>query len=422
MTSRRDFLKACAAAGVFLPTAGVGRLAFAADAARQPLLVVVFQRGGCDGLNLVGPANERAYIDARASELRVLDAGERPGLQLANGLGTDLDFRLHPEAKPLFELYEAGQMAVLHACGLTNGTRSHFEAQDLIEHGLVSLDAYARVPTGWLTRYLATLAPEGGERIAAVSANSGVAASLARYSEALAVADLQGGLPLPGGKEAAAILGRLYRTGSSPAHLAGMRTLASTALVDARLPRQPDGRLIPYAPAGAAYENNGFTQGLQAIARLARMDVGLRVACIDHASWDTHDAQPGRFNGLVGQLSRGLAAFQRDMAATGTDYRIVVMTEFGRRLRSNRSQGTDHGHGAAMLLLGSGVHGGRMFGRWPGLDTPRLDQGVDLAVTTDFRQVLAETLALDPRAREVVFPGLGPEVPLGLLRGAAGTV
>ena len=416
MTNRRDFLKACAAAGVFLPGAGLGRLAFAAEPGRQPLTVIVFQRGGCDGLNLVAPVNERAYIDARSSDMRLLDAGERPGLQLANGLAADLDFRLHPEGRPLFELYEAGQMAVIHAVGLVNGTRSHFEAQDLIEHGVVSLEQSARTPTGWLTRYLASLDVGGEGHISAMSANSGVAAALAGRDDTLAAPDLQGGLPLPGGREAAAILGQLYRGGSSPVHQAGTRTLAQIALVDARLPRQPDGKLAPYAPAGAAYENNGFTQGLQAIARLARMDVGLRVACIDHASWDTHDGQPGRFNALAGQLSRGLAAFHRDMGSSGVPFRVVVMTEFGRRLRANRSQGTDHGHGSAMLVLGEGLRGGHMYGRWPGLDTPNLDQGVDLAVTTDSRQVLAEVLGLDGRSRERVFPGLAARPALGLLQ------
>ncbi len=416
MTSRRDFLKACAAAGVFVPALGLGRLAFAAEGAPAPLLVMVFQRGGCDGLQLVGPVNDRSYVDARSSDLRVLDSGERPGLALANGLGTGLDFRLHPEAKALFELYEAGQMAVLHACGLTNGSRSHFEAQDLIEHGVVSLDRLARTPEGWLTRYLATFGEVGGDRIAAVSANAGLAASLARDDDALAIPELQGGLPLPGGKEAAAVLGRLYAPGGTAIQQAGARTLARVALVEARLPRLPDGRPAPYNPSAAGYENNGFTQGLQAIARLARMDVGLRVACIDHASWDTHDTQAGRFNGLVGQLSRGLAAFYRDMAEAGRSVRIVVMTEFGRRLRSNRSQGTDHGHGSAMLVLGADVRGGRMFGDWPGLETLRLDQGVDLAATTDFRQVLAEVLALRAAERDRVFPGLAPQVPLGLLR------
>jgi len=415
VTSRRDFLKACAAAGVFVPALGLGRLAFAAEGAPAPLLVMVFQRGGCDGLQLVGPVNDRSYVDARSSDLRVLDSGERPGLALANGLGTGLDFRLHPEATALFELYEAGQMAVLHACGLTNGSRSHFEAQDLIEHGVVSLDRLARTPEGWLTRYLATFGEVGGDRIAAVSANAGLAAALARDDDALAIPELQGGLPLPGGKEAAAVLGRLYAPGGTAIQQAGARTLARVALVEARLPRLPDGRPAPYNPSAAGYENNGFTQGLQAIARLARMDVGLRVACIDHASWDTHDTQAGRFNGLVGQLSRGLAAFHRDLASAGIPFRLVAMSEFGRRLRANRSQGTDHGHGGAMLVLGEGVRGGRMLGRWPGLSTPALDQGVDLAVTTDWRAVLAELLALDGRGRGLVFPGLPVEAPLGVL-------
>jgi uncharacterized protein (DUF1501 family) len=249
-----------------------------------------------------------------------------------------------------------------------------------------------------------------------MSANAGMSASLLRYDDALALPDLSGGVPLAGGKDAAAVLARLYPAGTAdPVRQAGARVLARTALIDARLPRQPDGRLAPYAPPGANYENNAFTQGLQAIARLAKMDVGLRVACIDHASWDTHDAQPGRFNALVGQLARGLAAFHRDMAAAGLPLRVVAMTEFGRRLRANRSQGTDHGHGAAMLVLGDGVRGGRMAGEWPGLETPHLDQGVDLAVTTDHRHVLAELLALPERDRAAVFPGLAARPALGLV-------
>ena len=296
MTTRRDFLKACAAAGALAPGLGLGRLAFAADGPPAPLLLVVFQRGGCDGLNLVAPANDKPYIDARPPELRVLDGGERPGLALANGLGSGLDFRLHPEAKPLFELYEAGRLAVIHAAGLMNATRSHFEAQDLIERGVVNQLDYARSDSGWLTRYLAAIGERGGEdrSIAAVSANAGMSASLLRYDDALALPDLSGGVPLAGGKDAAAVLARLYPSGATdPVRQAGARVLARTALVDARLPRQPDGRLAPYAPPGANYDNNGFNQGLQAIARLAKMDVGLRVACIDHAGWDTHDAQPG---------------------------------------------------------------------------------------------------------------------------------
>lgn len=418
MTTRREFLRACAAAGVLAPALGVGRLAFAAETA-APLLVVVFQRGGCDGLHLVGPSNDKSYIEARSSDLRVLDAGDRPGLALANGLGglgEGLDFRLHPEAKPLFELYTAGRLAVLHACGLMNATRSHFEAQDLIERGVTTQTDYARLDSGWLSRYLAAVgaAQGGAAEIPALSANAGISSALARWDETLAVPDLSGGVTLPGGKEAAAVLARLYQ-GEGLVRQAGARTLSQLSLVDARLPRQPDGRLTPYAPPGANYENNGFTQGLQAIARLARMQVGLRVACIDHGGWDTHDAQAGRIAGQIGQLAKGLTAFHRDMAAAGQAVRVVVMTEFGRRLRSNRSQGTDHGHGSAMLVLGDGIRGGQMYGNWPGLDTPHLDQGVDLAASTDLRHVLAEVLELDTSLRSRVFPGLANRAALGLL-------
>ncbi|HMV19274.1 MAG TPA: DUF1501 domain-containing protein [Rhodocyclaceae bacterium] len=417
MTTRRSFLKACAAAGALMPGLGIGRLAYAATDAAAPLTVVVFLRGGCDGLLLAGPANEPAYVEARPPELRVLDGGERAGLPLANGLTADLDFRLHPDARPLYELYQAGRLALVHAVGLTNGTRSHFEAQDLIERGVSTLEQAYHTPEGWLTRYLTLYGGADGsaDHLAALAAGAGLPASLARQGDALALPDLQGGVGLPGGTDGAALLGQLYAAGDSPVHEAGRRALARLSQVDAHLPRTPDGKLAPYAPDGAGYESGAFSLGLQAIARVARMNVGLRVACIDHASWDTHDAESGRFGGLVGQLSRGLAAFHRDLASAGIPFRLVAMSEFGRRLRANRSQGTDHGHGGAMLVLGEGVRGGRMLGRWPGLSTPALDQGVDLAVTTDWRAVLAELLALDGRGRGLVFPGLPVEAPLGVL-------
>lgn len=419
MTTRRRFLKACAAAGVFMPGLGIGRLAFAAQAPVAPLTVVVFLRGGCDGLLLVGPSNEPAYIEARPSDLRVLDAGERAGLPLANGLASDLDFRLHPDARPLHELYQAGQLAVVHAAGLTNGTRSHFEAQDLIERGVSTLEQSYRTPDGWLTRYLAlegrSLPGRLSDRIEVLAAGTGLPASLARRADVLALPDLQGGVGLPGGADGANLLGQLYAMGDSPVELAGRQALAALSLVDARLPRTPDGKIESYAPAGAGYESGGFSLGLQAIARVAQMQLGLRVACIDLGSWDTHEGEAGRFAALVTQLSRGLAAFHRDLTGAGIPFRLVAVSEFGRRLRANRSQGTDHGHGGVMLVLGDGVRGGHMLGRWPGLSTPALDQGVDLAVTTDGRAVLAEMLGLDGPGRSLVFPGLAASAPFGVL-------
>jgi uncharacterized protein (DUF1501 family) len=418
MTTRREFLKSCAAAGVFVPAAGISKLALSTMAEQMPFTLFVFQRGGCDGLNLVGPSNDRNYIDARAPGLRILDSGGRAGLSLANGLSAELDFRLHPDAKPLHELYEGHELAVVHACGLKDGTRSHFEAQDLVEKGETGTKAQIGAPTGWLTRYLSTLGTDQSGKALAVSATAGIPISLASFENALAIPDLDNGLSLPGGKEASRVLEQLYLSGESDVHRAGTRTLALTQLVDTHLPRQPDGRLVPYAAGGPPYERNGFATGLKAIARLIRMDIGLKVACIDHRDWDTHNAQEGRFAQLVTELSRDLSAFYKDMASIGKPFRIVVMTEFGRRLRSNRSTGTDHGHGTTMLVMGDSVIGGRMFGNWPGLDTEHLDRGLDLAVTTDYRQVLADTLSIDSHQKANVFPGLNDGQHLGLLREA----
>lgn len=412
---RREFLKACTAAGVFLPGSPLGRLAFAADGPPSPLTVVVFLRGGCDGLNLVAPCNDPAYIEARPTELRLLDSGERTALPLDNPLGSGLDFRLHPDAKPIHDLYKGGQMVVLHACGLMNATRSHFEAQDLIEKGIANSQTSTPVGSGWLTRYLETLPGSPATALPAMAASSGIPASLSKQDDALAIPNFRDGLSAPGGTDSSSVLSRLYAGGRTEAHLAGTRTLKSLALVDARLPHQADGRIAAYAST-APYEDNAFTQGLQAIARVARTDLGLRIAHIDHSNWDTHEGQQGRFSYLTTQLCRGLAAFHADMSSTNQPFRIIVMTEFGRRLRSNLSQGTDHGHGSVMLALGSDIQGGRMLGKWPGLQSPDLDRGVDLAATLDNRQVISELLQIGARAQVKIFPGLQPGKSLDLLR------
>lgn len=421
---RRDFLKACAATGALLQPA-IGQLVFAeslvaptspqSSKSPPPLLVVVFLRGGCDGLNLAAPVNEQAYIDARPPELRLLDNGERAGLPLANGLEKDLDFRLHPEAAPLHALYNAGLMTVIHACGLPSGTRSHFEAQDLIEQGIGRREDASQARDGWLTRYLNGLQLGHEEKLAAISAGNGIPLALRGWNDALALPNLQDGLALPGGKDASAVLHRLY-SGDNSIHLAGRRALDKLTLIDTRLPRGNNGRVAPYPSLeGKTYDNNNFALGLQTIGRMARMELGLHIATIDHGGWDTHEGQPGRFANQVRELSRALATFHEDMARAGRPVRVVVLTEFGRRLRANRSMGTDHGHGSVMLALGDGIQGGRMAGHWPSLDTPQLDQGVDLAATTDIRAVLAETLGIDTTLRRTVFPGLQLSAALGIV-------
>lgn len=414
---RREFLKACTAAGVFLPGSPLGRLAFAAEGPATPLTVVVFLRGGCDGLNLVGPCNDPSYVEARSAELRLLDSGDKAALPLDNPLGSGLDFRLHPDARPIHDLYQSGQMAILHACGLMNATRSHFEAQDLIEKGITNSQTSPPIGSGWLTRYLETLQSTPATALPAMAASSGIPGSLAKRDDALAIPNFRDGLAAPGGTDASSVLSRLYASGKTDAHLAGARTLKSLALVDARLPHQADGKIAAYTST-APYEDNTFAQGLQAIARVARTELGLRIAHIDHSNWDTHEAQQGRFSNLTAQLSRGLAAFHADLSSTNQAFRIIVMTEFGRRLRANLSQGTDHGHGSVVLALGSDVQGGRMLGKWPGLQSSELDRGVDLAATTDIRQVISELLHLNINQQATVFPGIKASPLLGLLKPA----
>lgn len=431
-TSRREFLKAATAAGALVPFSGVGGLAFdAAPAGGRPILVVMFLRGGCDSLNLIGPANDRDYVDDRLEPLRVIDSGDKHGIPLANGLDRALDFRLHPAAAPLAELYQQGHLAIVHAVGLPNETRSHFVAQELIERGVVSdgsdrsTGAKSAVPTesGWLGRYakLAGLDSAGRQFVPALSASNGVDKALDGFPAALAVPDLGGGIGLPGGDQARAVLAALYRDQAGEVAESGRLTLAKFETIDARIPKGPDGKPLPFQPEhGASYDEGGEGggRGLEAIARIIKMEVGLGVACVDMGGWDTHENQPGRFNALATQLGRNVMAFWNDLAAYHDRLALVTISEFGRRLRSNKSNGTDHGHGGAMIVLGGRVNGGRMYGRWPGLSTPTLDRAVDLAVTTDYRAVLSSVAGagLPVSAIGQLFPGYRPAGDLGLIR------
>jgi uncharacterized protein (DUF1501 family) len=244
-------------------------------------------------------------------------------------------------------------------------------------------------------------------------------AALAGEARALAVPDVAGAAGLPGGEQTRAVLARLTDGARDPASEATRQLLSATAVIDRKIERGGDGRPAPYAGA-ARYESTGEAgRALQAVARLAKLDVGLSVAAVDVGGWDTHEGQPGRFATLAGQLSRALAAFWNDIAAMHARTTVVVMTEFGRRFRANRSNGTDHGRAGVMLLLGGKVAGGRMYGRWPGLMSQQLEQGLDLAVTTDYRAVLAEALGSWGLADTgAVFPGYARPQLLGMIGSA----
>ncbi|MDR3518897.1 MAG: DUF1501 domain-containing protein [Azospirillaceae bacterium] len=422
--TRRTLLRSTAAAAALVPAGGLRTLAFAegvSAAGSRDILVVLFLRGGCDVLHLLGPANDPNYIADRAPELRVLDNGDKAGISLDQPIGKGVDFRLHGEAAPLAELYRAGHLAIVHATGIGSATRSHFEAQDLIEAGYSGTETGARpdalTDNGWVARTLAAIGTT--EPLSAVSVTNGVVNALHGFAPALAIPDLQHGLDLPGGPQATDVLQALYRGGDDPLRRAGTITVDGMNRVNGRLPRGPDGKIATYQPdPGANYDDGELTRGLQTVARLVKLDLGLQLACVDMGGWDTHENQAGRFAGLARQLSRNLLAFWNDMAPWHDRLTLVTVSEFGRRLRSNRSGGTDHGHGSLMMVLSGHARGGRMYGTWPGLATPDLDQGVDLAATTDYRTVLAEIMTARlgcGAALGHIFPGYRPHPALGLV-------
>lgn len=409
MLVRRHFLAASTAL-VLAPSVR----AFAAPAtsastpARGPILVTVFLRGGMDSLAVVAPVDDRDYAADRPPEMRLLADGDKPALRL-EGAPSDLDFRIHPEMGALHELYQDKRIALVHASGLDNGTRSHFGAQELIERGIANPDETAHVSGGWMARWLAAA---GDAQQPAFAAISGVPEELANHANTICAADLRGGMNLPGGKQALSVLKHLSAGSSGPIELATRRTLGGIALIDSPL-RQPDGKVAPYQPAGGAtYGDTEIGRGLEAVARVIRMDAGIRAFAVDMGGWDTHENQPPRLANLVGQLSRALGAFHIDLHDRLDRIVLVVMSEFGRRLRSNKSNGTDHGHAGLTIVSAPRIAGGRIHGTWPGLSSDRLDNAVDLAMTTDVRSILAELMTgplNTPNAIADVFPRFAPK-------------
>ena len=420
MMTRRDLLKALSAAGIygavpFMPS----RMLFAAEPQKQPILIVLHLRGGCDGLNFISPATDPDFIAARASDLRVETDGPTPGYALANGPAPGIDFRLHNAAGGLSELYKQGHLAFIHACGLTDQTRSHFVATDIIERGGSSEADLAKFDTGWLARAVGTGGVNASLQVSprAIAVNGTVSGDLDGLADVLAAPDVNNGLSYVGGPAVATALWDMYSNHPGAVGSAGRQALQLPVAIDQKITRDIQGKPIPYQPEnGANYDAaGGFAGTLKSVARLIKMDIGLSVITLDYGGWDTHEYQAGRFRNLVSPLSSGLAAFWNDIAAWQDRVVVVALTEFGRRLRSNKSYGTDHGRAGVMAVLGGKVKGGRFYGAWPGLASDKLDEGVDLAVTTDYRQVLGETVNyVSGRERADIFPGYKMPQKLGI--------
>ncbi|HEY7292773.1 MAG TPA: DUF1501 domain-containing protein [Vicinamibacterales bacterium] len=397
MISRRVFVKDGALALVSLGFAPsfLARTAFAAGTSvRSKRLIAIFQRGALDGLSVVVPFGEADYYRLRPSI-----AIPRPGTGSAEA-ALDLDgfFGLNPRLAPLKKFWDARELAIVHACGSPDATRSHFDAQDYMESGTPGIKSTS---DGWLNRYLQARQEADATLFRAVSLTSQLPRMLQGTAPALAFNQIaQFGVRNNGEAFEAAYAGSSDKVMSGTAH---------EAFEAIRMLRAADpGKYQP--ENGADYPRSPFGQALKQIAQLTKSDLGLEVAFADVGGWDTHvnqGATQGQLANRLDDFGRAIGALVTDLGERMADTIVLTMSEFGRAVHENGNRGTDHGHGNVMLVIGGGVRGGKVYGRWPGLSADRRYDGRDLAITTDFRDVFAELVVRHlglPDARPV-FPG-----------------
>ncbi|HEY7516175.1 MAG TPA: DUF1501 domain-containing protein [Vicinamibacteria bacterium] len=403
MTTRRFFLKSSGLALVSfgaLPEALV-RSVYAADGSRRrKTLVVVFQRGACDGLNTVVPHGERAYYAARPT---IAIPAPRGGAGKDSVLDLDGFFGLHPALAPFLPLWREGTLAAVHAVGSPDPTRSHFDAQDFMESGTPGRKS---TDDGWMNRHLQACPSSDATPFRGVAMSQTLPRSLAGRAPAVAMANLRDfGLRPAAGPEVARGFEEMYAGAVRDVlHGTGREAFEAVDFLEKADPSR-------YTPAaGAAYPRGPYGESLKQVAQLVKADVGVELAFTDIGGWDHHAAE----GGLQGQLAQrlrefgaALAAFRRDLGDRMEDVVVVTLTEFGRTVRENGNRGTDHGHASVAFVLGGTVRGGKVHGEWPGLSGPGLHEGRDLAVTTDFRDLLGELLTRHLGARDLstVFPG-----------------
>jgi uncharacterized protein (DUF1501 family) len=402
--SRRSFLKSAGLGFLALgvPPAFIVRAAGAQQNSRGKVLVVVFQRGGMDGLNVIIPFKDRAYYALRPS-IAVAEpaSGEERAIDL------DGYFGLHPALAPLKGIYDQGHLAIIHAAGSPDNTRSHFDAQDYMEIGTPGIKG---TPDGWLNRYLKEK-PLGESPFRGVAVGAQTPRILGGAAPTLSLSTIEE-FRLRNQTMGAA-LQRLYTNSTDPLFRQGGHSLfdamARLRAIESKIP-----------PSSASYPVGRFSNGLRQIARLIKADVGLEIVFTEIEGWDTHVAEGGATGILANRLREfggGLAAFYQDLGDYLDDVIVLTMSEFGRTARENGSRGTDHGHANVMFAMGGRVRGGKVYGRWPGLAPEVLYEGRDLDLTTDYRTVCSEVFTRHLAQRELtrIFPGFRPATPVGLV-------
>jgi uncharacterized protein (DUF1501 family) len=400
MISRRFFIK----------STGVALASFAATPAflvraasaqgdksrKQPIVIAIFQRGAADGISMVVPHGDPHY------------GAVRPQIGIQSPINLDGFFGLHPSLDALKPIYEQGHLAIVHAVGSPNNTRSHFDAQDFMESGAPGNKS---IGDGWLNRYLQAKPDRSATPFRAVAFSPNMPRTLMGAASAVAMTRIND-FGLRGGPRSDTIEGAfeaMYGYDNT-----GKETFEAVSMLKKANPQQ-------YTPEnGATYSASPFGQTLLQIAQLVKADIGLQVAFADIGGWDTHANQGnerGQLSNRFREFGDGLAALYRDLGDRMENIVVITMTEFGRAVRQNGSGGTDHGHASALFAFGGPVKGGKVYGRWPGLAPDQLYEGRDLALTTDFRDVFSEILKKHLRTPDVsgVFPSYTPTNTLGLL-------
>jgi len=397
--TRRVFLRnsALAVVGTAAVPSFLTRAAFGAvePVARNKRLVVIFQRGAADGLNIVVPHGEPQYY------------AMRPSINIPRKAVIDLDgfFGLHPSLAAFQPLWQQRHLAIVHAAGSPDPTRSHFDAQDFMESGTPGAKA---TEEGWLNRSLHDMPQASpktpfraialGPSLPRILSGSEAVVAMNNINE-FSVGGRNGKSPVANTFEA------MYdHSLDTVLHGAGEETFDAVKML-----RSADPGKYTAAP-GANYPRGRFGDSVRQLAQLIKANLGVQVAFADIGGWDHHvneGSTEGQIANVLTEFSQSLAAFWTDLGDLAEDTVVVTMSEFGRTARENGNRGTGHGHANVMFVLGGPVKGGKVYGRWPGLDQSQLYEGRDLALTTDFRQVVGEAVArhMGNRNLNAVFPG-----------------
>ncbi len=404
MTTRRVFLKS---GGLALVAFGVvpralARAAQAAASGGRKTLVVVFQRGACDGLNTIVPFGDRAYRGLRPT----IGVPAPRGASRDAALDLDGFFGLHPALAPLLPHWQDGTFVPVQAVGSPDPTRSHFDAQDFMESGTPGRKA---TEDGWMNRCLQAKSEPDATPFRGVSLTPTLPRSLAGKAPAVALANLRDfGLRRAAGQGVANGFESMYDGAVQDAlHGAGREMFEALDYLKKTDPSRSA------TAAGVTYPRGPFGEDLKQVAQLVKSDVGLELAFVEIPGWDHHAAEGGTEGQLANRLKElgaGLSAFASDLGSRFQDVVVLTLTEFGRTARENGNRGTDHGHASVALVMGGALRGGRVAGKWPGLSGDALYEGRDVALTTDFRDLVGEILARHLGVRDLrpVFPGYDP--------------